>query len=361
MPVMVIQSTTARMYTFGLFWVTVASYLAYSLYREEKRSKWIIFVLTTVISIYIHTFSMLEMVVVYVLFMIAVIRKKRYKTLRNIFIAGIIVSCSYIPWLLVLWKQFSRWAGWESGWSNTIDPFGLSSIKSYLAEWFSSLENPQPVAILLGIVIFLYAGFYAVKYIRETKDYLPCLSLIVAGIVLGIAIMVSVLIVPCFLGRYLFPVFGGIWLFLAIGMNRIKHGWQQWAVVIIVIFCGVGAFKEELKLEDETGLKSYRNFIECELSDQDVIMADTYFLMMMSIYYPEANYMIYGFKPSCLPFDNCQAFTSWEQLEDVETVWYLSLSDFRVGNLDESYDSMERREIEFSYYTIILEKYIKKD
>lgn len=361
MPVMVIQSTTARMYTFGLFWVTVASYLAYSLYREEKRSKWIIFVLTTVISIYIHTFSMLEMVVVYILFMIAVIRKKRYKTLRNIFISGIIVSCSYIPWLLVLWRQFSRWAGWESGWSNTIAPFGLSSVNYYLAEWFSSLESPQPIVIWLGIAIFLYAGFYAVKYIHETKDYLPCLSLIVAGIVLVMAIMVSVLIVPCFLGRYLFPVFGGIWLFLAIGVNRIKHSWQQWILVIAVILCGIGAFKEEWKLEDETGLNSYREFIDNEWSEQDVIMADTYILMMMSIYHPEAEYMVYGHEPSCLPFDNCKAFKRWEQLEDVETVWYLSVNNFRAGNLDEKYVSVEKRQFEFSYYTIILEKYVKKD
>lgn len=361
MPAMVIQSTSARMYTFGLFWVTVASYLAYSLFREEKRSKWILFVLTTIISIYIHTFSMLEMVIVYLLFMTAVIAKKRYKTLRNILIAGVTVSCSYIPWLLVLWKQFSRWAGWESGWSNTIQPFGLSSIKTYLAEWFSSIENPQPVVICFGIGLFLYAGFHTVKYIKETKDYLPSLSLIVAGIVLGLAIAVTVLIVPCFLGRYLFPVFGGIWLFCAVGLSRVRVRRKQWIAVFGVVLCGLFAFQEELSLEDETGLSSYREFIDNEWSEEDIIMADTYFLMMMSIYHPEADYMIYGSMPSCLPFDNCQVFTQWQQLENVETVWYLSFDNFKAGNLDEEYVSVEKREIPFSYYNIILEKYIRKE
>lgn len=173
MPAMVIQSTSARMYTFALFWVTCASYLAYSLYLQESRRKWILLVVTTIIAIYIHTFSMIEMVIVYCSFIVAVLVKKRYQTLKRIFIAGVIVAVSYLPWLFVLWRQFSRWAGWESGWSNTIEQFSFHSIKVYMAEWFSAIENPQPFAVIFGLFLFFISGIFAMKYVKEQKQWLP--------------------------------------------------------------------------------------------------------------------------------------------------------------------------------------------
>lgn len=117
------------------------------------------------------------------------------------FASGIVVSISFFPWLLVLYRQFSRWAGWESGWHNTIEKISLKSFFDYLAEWFSSLENPRPLAILFGVGLVIYVSRYVWKYVKESKDYLPCLGTLVAVIVFSIAMVISVFIVPCFLGR----------------------------------------------------------------------------------------------------------------------------------------------------------------
>ena len=359
MPSMVIQTTSARMKTFGMFWVTLAAYQAYSLYIEENNKKWILLTISTMIAVYIHTFCMIEMVVVYVLFIISVLIEKRYKVIRNIFISGIFVSLSFMPWLIVLWKQFSRWAGWESGWSNTIAPVGWDSLKAYLAEWFSSLEDPQNSAIYFGILLCVLAGIFTIKYIVKTKDYLPCMGVVVAVIVFAIAMMVSVTIVPCFLGRYLFPIFGGVWLFVAVGISRIPNTWIRWGCVVLVLIFGAVAFKEELMLEDEKGLEIYQNCMEQEWDENDIIMADSYFQLMMSIYYPKREYMVYGSMPNCLPFNNCEVFQAWEQLDDVDTVWYLYFKDFRVGSLEDTYTVAETWEIPFSYYDIVLEKCIK--
>ena len=70
--------------------------------------------------------------------------------------------------------------------------------------------------------------------------------------------------------------------------------------------------------------------------------------------------MIYGGKQKGMPFDNCEPFTRWEQLEDNDAVWYLSTEGFRAGNLDGEYDVVETRVFPFSYYNVILEKYVKR-
>lgn len=356
MPSMVIQATSGRMYTFALFWVTLSAILVYSLFLQESRSKWIALVISTIIAIYIHTFSMIEMMVIYFSFIIAVLVKKRYQTFKRILLAGVIVACSYIPWLLVLWKQFSRWAGWESGWSNTIAEFSVDSVKSYLAEWFSAIENPQTVSIVFGVALFILAGLYAITYMKEEKKLLPALGLIVSLFVLGIAIAVSVLIVPCFLGRYLFPMAGTVWVFVAVGMYRMRRPWIQVALIVGILLCGGYVYNEELKLEDENGLEAYLSYIDSEWEEGDIIMADSYFTLMMTIYAPEKDYMIYGGMARGIPFGNCEAFTAWEQLEGVNTVWYLSFRNFRIGNLDEKYDRVEVLDIPFSYYDIVLER-----
>ena len=73
------------------------------------------------------------------------------------------------------------------------------------------------------------------------------------------------------------------------------------------------------------------------------------------------EYMIYGAVPPCMPFADCKAFTTWEMLEDEDTVWYLSFADFRVGSLDEKYEIVDRKEIKFYYYDIVIEKYVMKE
>lgn len=363
MPSMVIQATTARMYTFAMFWVTLASYLAYSLYRKETKQKWILFTLASIVSVYIHTFSMIEMVVVYGLFLLTAFIAKRYKTVKNILISGALVSAAYLPWLFSLFHQFSRWAGWENGWSNTIDPITSDSFKKYAAEWFSSMENPNFRIVCFCLIIMLVSFISAVNYVIKTKDYLPVLGVIVAVITFLAALFVSILIVPCFLGRYLFPIFGGIWLCAAVGISKMKTPYVPIIIVVAVFAFGIMAYKEEMRLEDETGLNLYKECIEHEWQEGDVIMTDIYFQQMMSIYYPEKQYMQYGGMPPCMPFANVEAFTSWEQLEDVDTVWYIVFEKgLRIGCLDDMYELEKEWSIPFSYYNDMkLEKWIKKE
>lgn len=360
MPPMIIQATNARMYTMGLFFVTMGYCLAYSIHKEETRQKWICFTIISILAVYTHTFCMLEMVVLYAIFLLAAWKEKEYKRLIKILISGLCVSVCFLPWLITLWHQFNRWIGRESGWSSIIEEVSIYSVKQYLAEWFSSGEDPNKIVILFGIAVMICAGFHVVRYMKKNRDYLPCLGVVAASVVFVAAMIVSIFIAPCFLGRYLFPMAAGIWLFAAVGISRMKYRWERIVIIAGVLLSGFYAYRDEFRLENSDGLEVYESCVKTQLGDTDIIMADNYFLMMMSIYYPEADYMIYGSAPDCLPFDY-EIFTRWEQLDGVDTVWYLSFNDFRCGGLDEYYSCDESFNFSFSYYDIQVDKYVRKD
>lgn len=360
-PSMMIQATTVRMYTMSLFFVTVASYLAYSLHQKESWKKWLLFTVLSIAAIYSHTFSMLEMVVVYIIFIVAALLKKNYKMFGKVIASGVVVSICYLPWLTSLWVQFARLAGLESGWQVSFDPVTLYTAIDYLSEWFSSMENPEPKAVIFGTALLIYAGYYARKYTEEKKDKLPCLGMLVAGIILIVGVLVSIYVNPCFMGRYLFPLFGGVWLFVAVGIAKSGSYWKQAIIVVLILFFGISAFKEEVRLENPEGLETYMDYVEQEMMQEEpVIMADRYFTLMLSVYYPELDYMVYGYAPECLPFEDVEVFQDWEQLEGIDTVWFISFADAPGGGINEQYKSVEHFTFAYSYYTIQVDKMVRK-
>lgn len=361
-PSMMIQATTVRMYTMSLFFVTVASYLAYSLYQKESLKKWILFTVFSVAAVYSHTFSMLGMVAVYGIFLFVALFHKKFKLSGKVALSGVVVSVCFLPWLFSLWTQFRRLAGVESGWQVNFGEVTLNSAITYLSEWFSSMENPEPKAVIFGTALLLYASYHARKYMEEKKDILPGLGMIVAGIILTVGILVSIYVNPCFLGRYLFPLFGGVWLFVAVGIAKCGGWWKQLIIIVLILFFGTAAFKEEVRLENTEGLETYQNYVESEMvQEKSVIMADRYFALLFSVFYPDLDYMVYGYGPECLPFDNVEVFQDWAQLDEIDTVYFISFTETYGDCIGERYELVECFTFEYSYYTVQVSEMVKKE
>ncbi len=267
---------------------------------------------------------------------------------------------AYLPWLLVLFHQFMRWTGVESGWSNTLDEVTWASLKIYLSEWFSSLETPQPLAIGFGMGLLLWAAWYVRKYVKEKKDYFPVAGIAVAIIVFAIAMIVSKCIVPCFLGRYIFPLFAGVWLFAAVGLSHMQNPKIGAILALAAVLCGLSTWHEEMRIRDDTELERYISYMKENYRPGDIIMVDTFHVMTLSIYIPEADYVMYGSVPECIPYPYKEVFTEQEQLEHQETVWYLRFKDWRVGSIEEYYTSEESLTFSNTYYDFVVEKMIRR-
>lgn len=359
-PSMLIQASTARMYTLALFIITMAGYYAHGIYQRESKKVWILFTVFAIMGVYVHTFCMITMVVVYGFLFLGFCIRKRYGSIGKLFVSGIVVSIAYLPWLVVLFHQFRRWTGEESGWTNNMAPVNWSSFKLYyLTEWFSSLEHPHSYAVCFGVLLLLVSGLFAVGYMKKHRDFFPLMGLAVAATVFFIAAMVSTFIVPCFLGRYVFPLSAGVWLLAAVGLAQIKFQWISIALSLIVAFCGAKQWREEMRYRDDTQLKQYISYMEENYREGDIIMADNIHLMTLSIYFPEAEYVLYGSAPKGLAFPYEYVFTEWKQLENQQIVWYIRFDDFVAGSIGAYYTVDDRFSFSNSYYNFVVEKMVR--
>lgn len=360
-PSVMVQSTSPRMYSMGFLFVTLSGIYALACYRQGGKKNWIAFTIFSVCGVYVHTFSMIELFFLYVFFLTVAFARRDFKKGIAILISGLVVCLCYLPWLIVLFHQFLRWTGAEAGWGNTLLPLSGGTVWTYLSEWFSALETPSVLQTLFGVGVFLFTGYFAIGYVKKTKDPIPVIGLGLATVVLLVAVWISLGIIPCFLGRYLFPLFGMIWLFMAVGMQTIREEWIKIGIALCILLSGLGTFRSEKQLENSQGLQACKAFLEEYDSKTDAMMADNYFLLMMSVYYPEERFFLYGPIQAFIPFGNVEGFTQWEQLGEAESVWYFRFAERRVGDLNERYQVVETVPFHYSYYDIIVEHYVRKD
>lgn len=354
MPIFFVQATTVRMYAFGLFFVSVTFYFLEKIYVSAEGLKKATFGLTvfTVLAMYTHTFCMLEMAVGYLVVLVILLIQKKYSLIKYYLTAGIAASVCFIPWLIVLWHQLMRWMGKESGWGNIISPLTLHSFVDYVVEWFSAVEKPNYLSVLLWMVFVVITMILGIRKIIAKKDFGPGVAILAAGITFVIAQIVSYFLVPCFMGRYLFPTFGWCVLVCAIGIDSIKPRVIKAALGLVVLATLVITVRTELSWEKEDGLAQYRQFVESNYDENTVIMCDSYFAQLFTIFYPEYHYLQYGSEPACMPFKDVDVFWQWEQLDGVDRVIYVYLTNLRCGNLYDEYELLDTINFDYSFYNI---------
>lgn len=334
MPIMCVQGANVRMYALALFFLTLTSITAYDIYLEPTRKKWIIFCLASVCSVYCHTFAMIQTLFIYIFFFGALIWAKQYQKIKGFFICGITVAVLYFPWMLVtLYQMKTRLVV-----NAAADQITEYIFIDYCKEWFSALETPIPFVMFTGMGMAIFLGYYAVDYIRAHKNYAPGLGVLAIGLTSLTGALLSVYVNPCFLGRYAFPGFGALALFYAVGMEQIRSKKLKTAVVVLVLACFVLQYRSELKLEYDSELQSYEDFFEEKVGENDVLIAARAHEAMLSVYHPDQQYYIYGYKPYILPFKNLESYTDWSQLENVEgNIWYICFAGDEPDEMAERY------------------------
>lgn len=353
MPAMTVQTTNVRMYSIGLFFMTATGLCMLELYRgEESLKKWIIFALCSVCSVYCHTFQMIETLILYGFFFVVLIYHKQYKKLRGFFASGIIVAIAYLPWLRVTYLQMQtrivQTAGDVASAATSEDQFNTLII--YAKEWFSAGETPYALVMYIGMAITLILGYFAVDYMREKKDYCVGFGLLTILLTALLGTFLNHYVAACFMGRYVFSVFGALALAYALGMHRMQNKWLKTGICIMALFCFVVQYRSELDLEYNTELDQYIEFIEENVKDGDCVIVEEYYRLMLSVYAPDLNYMAYGHLDEWMPFPVSEVFTEWEQLEKIEgTIWFLG---DEPGLLGEKYTYEQSLDFHHMYYDL---------
>ncbi len=357
MPIMLVQAGNVRMYATALFFFTLTSLSAYDIYLDATKRKWQTFCLASICSVYCHTFTLIMTFYLYLFLLGILLYKKRSEEIKNFFRAGFTVALVFSPWLLVTIRQMLLRMKNDPG----VMPTGANDIydilKSYIQEWFSALETPITLVIYLGLVAALLLSFFTIKWMRANHNYVPIIALGIPAITALTGALISIFLNPCFLGRYIFPGFGLVALWLSIGMSHVSARSIKALLFVLTLSGFFLQYRSELSLEYDAGLSVYQNFWEENVSEGDCIIASQTHTVFLNVYHPNTQYFIYGYKLYSLPFVNTDAYTSWNQLENREgNIWFICFKGDTPDKMSERYTYEEALSFHYMYYDFVIYK-----
>lgn len=230
-----------RMYSWAALFVLFSFYELYAIMQNDKIINYILFTLFSIAAAYTHYYALLSVALFYFVAIIYSIWLKKF-SIKKILLVCIASVILYLPWLGYLAKTVM----------SKKDDFWITTIPSF-EESVNFLFSYQmsPAMWLLFIIGLLIAVLYETNLLKISiekgininftfKDFQisnSCLW-IIAGLVsvLGTiicGIMVSNVLRPLYLLRYIYPVSVVAWMILGIVISKLK-GKRLYITILLV-------------------------------------------------------------------------------------------------------------------------------
>lgn len=326
LPTLISHCAEPRMYTMAFVSFTALCFLAYRLMRAFKWSDAVLFGLTSVFCVYIHTYTMIAAVILYLIMAGIIIfgkHKDKKKMLIYFPINALIVSASYVPWLFVLIRQFAEKGKYS-------DELQKASELTWeiVTEQFSSVFNPQNWQAVAGLLIF--AAMFVIVLIKKSlyiKEMMIYFGIFLAISILGVFLASTNS--PCFMGRYVTCSSFAIVLITSVGLSLIPNRKIAGIILLSFMFSGLVVYKNELKVQfDTAGIKAYNEYIDQNVGPEDAILFSEIHTDMLTIFHPDAYSLIYGHEDEFNPFTNRETFKKLAQLDKVSgDVYFVCFAD----------------------------------
>lgn len=226
-PIMPIYAIEIRMYSWAALFVTLTAFYAYKIIKYNKNKDYILFVVFSILSAYIHYFATLTIILINVILMIYIVKDRRNCWKKWLIIAvGQIVL--FIPGAIILLNQMNHVM--DGFWINITYPNILGEIIEY---HFKGVTSEKIVGYISGI-LYIYC---IVKLIicskKNVKEAMPaCITIGIYFAVIIISLIVSAIKSDIFITRYTMPMIGLLIFFMAFVLSKEK---RQWLVGLI---CG---------------------------------------------------------------------------------------------------------------------------
>lgn len=355
MPIFSVQAGNVRMYAVALFFLTLTGLSAYDIFREPARKKWIVFCIASIGTVYCHTFALIQTFLFYLLFFAVILICHKKELIKGYFISGFTVALVFSPWLAVTIRQFVLRMRYDDG--STAELATLYSVMDYCKEWFSAVETPIGIVVLLGMALCLVLSYGAVDWVRQNHNIAPAIAFstfALTGIVGGV---ISATVNNCFMGRYAFPGMGFVMLWYAVGFAQITENTKGksrkiWAAGLLGTagLCFLLQYTSEIRLEYDDGLETYENFVEEYMTENDAIIGPYTHTIFLNVYHPELHYYTIAYKLYSLPFVNTEALSSYSQLDTYDNLWYICFQGGYPNEMEDEYSYEQVLEFHYMYY-----------
>lgn len=240
-PFLMTYTTEVRMYSIAELGILLNAIFAYHCWKWNKKADWAIFAIGGLTAAYSHYFALVSAGLIYGLFFILILCKKRV-LLKNWFCASLATVLVYLPWLGNLISQLIFKAN-NVYWIAPITP---ATIVSYVMDVFSA------DAMMLYPLFFGAAYLIAFIAVMASKDKERIgLSLCALAIPLGtiaVGVIASLLLRPVFVIRYVTPSLPLIVIFFAYALGKMKNEMLISSLLTVALIGGVNNIATTAKL-----------------------------------------------------------------------------------------------------------------
>lgn len=281
-PSILIYSTEIRMYSWCELFVVCSVIISYKLARKDNTILWVLFCIVNALAAYTHYFAGMAVMIVAICLIINIlitkvdVKKRALKWL----IANVGTVIIYIPWLAVFFSQLESVR--EDYW---IEAFTFEDLGEYAEFVFGDFSGF--VAIIYALIVCAAIVLLIVRRKKIKTFKFAILNLIVFfGYILG-GVMLSIIITPVFIERYIAVVLPCLWLFVIFTFLGEENNKIYVATAIIgvllLIYNYYGEFKWKYIDKNSTIYDSMKN----EVKDDDIIFHDNaHSLSILSEYEP---------------------------------------------------------------------------
>ena len=232
-PFLMTYSVEVRMYSLAAAFVFFNAIFAYRCYLEERKNKWLLLALFSTGAAYTHYYAFVSTIVIDLLLLIFIVRERSGKVRWFMFsLLGMVLL--YLPWIPHCMEQLVYKAGHEY-WISEIT---LRTLLGYVKSVFKVKGGG-----LTGTVILALSYLMALLAVLRSKDpgfiWMEICLLAVPIITALTGIVVSFLVRPVFVIRYLVPSLPLMILFMAIAVTKISVRKLAVGITMVSIVCGL--------------------------------------------------------------------------------------------------------------------------
>jgi hypothetical protein len=220
-------SVETRMYSWALFFVSMSYCSAYYAIKKDKNLWYALFTLCMLATFYTHYYAGITVAIGYLFLTFYTLRYNQQRT-KTVFLVFVVTTLLYVPWLSVVIKQLS-----EASSVFWILPFTFWDVIKYLASFFFTGNYPTSIALLL-----LFLGVFAKVLFKREKTFNDHFLLAglycIAGLV-AFGVVLSIMVRPLLISRYMVPVCGLVWIFFAGSIQSFMHNRLLLGVTVVLL------------------------------------------------------------------------------------------------------------------------------
>lgn len=289
-PVNLVYSGEIRMYSLAMLLVTLMAIYAYRIYRnkEEKKIKnWVFFAIFSLASAYTHYYALMAAGIInLMLFIYLVLQTRKTKKISfdmKAFIASAIfqIVC-YLPWLLYLLLQMKHVS--DGFWIGITFPDTL--IEFFTFQFTGNLGGNLYISNLwAGIFGIFICGYMIYLYVHPKKEgreskkeedkkqmHPAKLAILIYGLIILAAYLISLLWHPIFYPRYMLCISGLFLFFIAFSMAKLGNKYINTAIIGIILILSLIINVNLIKMNYSKTNQEPLEYLKENLQESDLLV-----------------------------------------------------------------------------------------